>query len=31
MKFGRISYLSALIGCSEVAGSRYFTSRPEKL
>jgi hypothetical protein len=31
MKSGRISYPSALTGCNEVAGSRYFPSRVEKL
>jgi hypothetical protein len=31
MKSGRISYNSALIGCDEVAGSRYFPFRDEKL
>jgi hypothetical protein len=31
MKSERISYPSVLIGCNEVAGSRYFPSGAEKL
>jgi hypothetical protein len=30
MKSGRISYPSALMGCDELAGSRYFPFRAEK-
>jgi hypothetical protein len=30
MKYERISYPSASIGCNEIAGSRYFPSRAKK-